>query len=190
MGMSAGMDARRRRRRIPRNGSKVLTAVASVGVVWAGLAFTPAGAGETPWVAGPHSSSRLISAGVAGDDSALRAGLELRLDPGWKTYWRYPGDAGLPPRFDVSRSSNVRSVEIAWPAPRRFDAGGGVSIGYGDSVVFPLTVRPIDPARPAVLAVDFSYAVCGTVCIPAEAALSLPVSAKVQVAAVAGAAGA
>ena len=62
-----------------------------------------------------------------------------------------------------------------------------MSIGYGGAVVFPLTIHPHDPARPAVLAVDLSYAVCGAICIPAEAALSLPVSPQVPVAAVSGA---
>ncbi|WP_170263493.1 protein-disulfide reductase DsbD domain-containing protein [Blastochloris sulfoviridis] len=151
------------------------------------LAASEARAADSGWVAGPNSAARLIAGGVNGDDSALRAGLELRLDPGWKTYWRYPGDAGMPPRFDFSRSTNVRSVEVGWPAPRRFESGGGVSIGYGGAVVFPLTIHPRDPARPAVLAVDLSYAVCGTLCIPAEAALSLPVSPQVHLAAVAGA---
>ncbi|WP_160140650.1 protein-disulfide reductase DsbD domain-containing protein [Blastochloris tepida] len=156
-----------------------------------GLPWTAskAHAAETAWVAGPNSAARLIAAGVRGDGAALRAGVELRLDPGWKTFWRYPGDAGLPPRFDFARSTNVRSVEVGWPAPRRFETGGGVAIGYGGAVVFPLTIHPQDPARPAILAVDVSYAVCGTVCVPAEASLSLPVSPQVKVAAAAGAGG-
>lgn len=147
-----------------------------------------AGAAESRWVVGPYSSSRLILAAQP-DAAALRAGLELRLEPGWKTYWRYPGDAGLPPRFDFSASSNVRAVDVAWPAPHRFEAAGTVSIGYADSVVFPLTVHPVDPARPVTLSVSLDYAVCGTLCIPAAAQLQLTappaLSAAVWTAAVA-----
>ena len=61
----------------------------------------------------------------------LRAGIEIRLDPGWKTYWRYPGDSGVPPTLDFAGSENVKSVTALWPAPQRFaDGAGGHSIGY------------------------------------------------------------
>ena len=60
----------------------------------------------------------------------LRAGIELRLAPGWKTYWRYPGDSGIPPRFDFAKSRNVKSVTVRWPAPQRLTDESGTSIGY------------------------------------------------------------
>jgi DsbC/DsbD-like thiol-disulfide interchange protein len=159
-------------------------AVGAIGfALAAGLASPPAAAGESAaaansvsaWVKAPYSAVRLIEAGTAG--GRLGAGLQIKLDAGWKTYWRYPGEAGLPPRFDFSRSENVAAVEVAWPAPHRFESGGTVSIGYDGTVVFPLTVRPRDPARPVVLAADVSFAVCGTLCVPAEARISLPLAA-------------
>ena len=69
----------------------------------------------------------------------LRAGVEIRLDAGWKTYWRDPGDSGVPPTFDFSGSDNVKSVTVQWPAPERFpDGAGGNSIGYVGRVILPL----------------------------------------------------
>ena len=61
---------------------------------------------------------------------------------GWKTYWRMPGDAGIPPQFDWSGSQNVKSVEVLWPAPQRFIDSGGETVGYKDRVVFPLRIVP------------------------------------------------
>ena len=68
------------------------------------------------WVQGLHSRARLLSGDRKGGE--WLAGIEIALDPGFKTYWRNPGESGLPPRFDWSGSENVKSVDIRWPAPR------------------------------------------------------------------------
>jgi len=113
---------------------------------------------------------------LAGRETAgiVQAGLELRLEAGWKTYWRYPGDSGVPPRFDWSGAQNVASVTVGWPAPRRFsDGSGGFSIGYKDTVILPLTVRLADPGKPALLDLNLDFAVCQALCVPAQARLAL-----------------
>lgn len=132
------------------------------------------------WDAAPHSAARLIAGLKAGEGGAtiLRAGVEIRLDPGWKTYWRYPGDAGIPPRLDFARSDNVKAVSVAWPAPERFVQDGIGSIGYQREVIFPLRVVPADPARPAVLRVKLDYAVCEKLCMPVEATAELVVTGR------------
>jgi DsbC/DsbD-like thiol-disulfide interchange protein len=135
----------------------------------------------TAWVKELHAAARLIAGGVATDAGAksLRAGIEVTLDPGWKTYWRDPGDSGTPPTFDFAESTNVKSVSMEWPAPMRFDDGaGGHSIGYHDHVIWPLRVTPKDASKPASLRVKLHYAVCGKLCVPAEADLSLPLTGK------------
>jgi DsbC/DsbD-like thiol-disulfide interchange protein len=109
---------------------------------------------------------RLIAGARSGD--AMRAGIEIKLAPGWKTYWRYPGDSGVPPRFDFASSQNVKSVVIAWPAPHRFGDDSGITIGYKDDAIFPLRIVPQDPARPVLLRVKADYAICEKLCIPAE----------------------
>ncbi|GGF44511.1 protein involved in C cytochrome biogenesis [Azorhizobium oxalatiphilum] len=115
---------------------------------------------------------RLIAGSLTGD--VVHAGLEIALASGWKTYWRYPGDSGVPPRFNWSGSTNVADVRVGWPAPRRFpDGAGGFSIGYKDKVVLPLAVRLTDKAKPAQLDLALDFAVCQSLCVPADAHLTL-----------------
>jgi DsbC/DsbD-like thiol-disulfide interchange protein len=132
------------------------------------------------WDAEAHAAARLIAGAAQKSAGAqwLRAGVEIRLDPGWKTYWRDPGDSGVPPTFDFAGSTNVKSVTVLWPAPERFaDGAGGHSIGYHGDVVLPLRITADDPTRRSALHVKLGYAVCGNICIPAEANLDLKLSA-------------
>lgn len=104
----------------------------------------------------------------------FRAGVEIRLKEGWKTYWRYPGDSGVPPVLDFSKSQNVKAVTVRYPAPTRFsDGGGGHSIGYQGTVILPLQVVPQDASKPVTLNLKLDYAVCEKLCVPAEAKLEL-----------------
>lgn len=130
----------------------------------------------SPWDEGLQSAARLIAARAAGTGAGLvyRSGIEIKLNPNWKTYWRYPGDSGVPPAFDFSKSENVKAVTVLFPAPARFsDGAGGHSIGYKAGVLLPVHVVPNDPKRPAVLRVKFDYAVCEKLCVPADANLEL-----------------
>jgi len=133
----------------------------------------------TTWQKDAHAEARLI-AGVTvktHNSSFVRAGIEIRLDPGWKTYWRYPGDTGVPPTFDFAGSDNVRSAMVLWPAPERFsDGAGGHSIGYLGDLVLPLRVIPVNVAQASALNVKLNYAICGTLCVPAAAKLNLSLS--------------
>lgn len=128
------------------------------------------------WSASSHSSIRLLDGGAAAQGPWRMAGVELKLAAGFKTYWRMPGDSGVPPLFDWSRSRNVAEVQVLWPAPHRFDDMAGSSIGYSAGLIFPLKVRLHDPAKPAQLVLNLDYAVCERLCVPAtgEAKLDLP----------------
>lgn len=133
----------------------------------------------SPWDKEAHAEARLIAGTMAKapDANFLRAGVEIRLDSGWKTYWRDPGDSGVPPSFDFTGSGNVKSVRVLWPAPERFpDGAGGNSIGYMGRVILPLRVVPNDATQPASLHVKLGYAICGNLCVPAEANLDLALS--------------
>ena len=127
----------------------------------------------SPWAADAYSQVRLIAGTNEPRRPTLRAGLDIKLAPGWKTYWRYPGDSGVPPQFDFSASANVKSVQVLWPAPERMADGGGQSIGYHDRVIMPLRVVLKDPNQPAQLDLKLSYAVCEKLCVPAEATAQL-----------------
>ena len=128
------------------------------------------------WDKENHAEARLIAGSLikTSDTSFLHAGLEIRLDPGWKTYWRQPGDSGVPPTFDFDGSENVDSIKILWPAPERFpDGAGGNSIGYVGRVVLPLRIWPKDATKPSSVHLKLGYAICGNLCVPAEANLAL-----------------
>ena len=121
--------------------------------------------------AAKHFKARLISGGRGG--LLWRAGLDITLDNGWKTYWRMPGDAGVPPEFRWDLSRNVADVKVYWPAPARYIDAGGETVGYKDHVIFPLDVMLKDSAAPAMLALDLFFAVCEDICIPAETEAAL-----------------
>ena len=130
------------------------------------------------WDKGSYSSARLVAGARREGTAILRAGVEIRLAEGWKTYWRYPGDSGLPPRFDLAASDNVESVTVLWPAPQRFTDETGTSIGYRQDVVFPLHVTPKDRGKPVRLRLKLEYAVCEKLCVPAEAKTELLLSGR------------
>src|SRR5258707_14255113 len=110
------------------------------------------------WDGDARSAIRLV-AGSPGSHAPMRAGIELRLGTGWKTYWRYPGDSGVPPRFDFSKSTNVKSVTVQWPAPHRFADESGASIGDKGGVLLPLEVVAANPTRPVTLRLVVDYAI-------------------------------
>lgn len=128
----------------------------------------------SPWASGFHSRARLVSGWSDGADHWL--GVEILLDPGYKTYWRDPGESGLPPRFDWTGSSNAQAIDLSWPAPTRTEDVGGIAHAYTKAVVFPVRVRADRPDKPVVLQLELEYGVCKEICIPAQAALALEVA--------------
>lgn len=135
----------------------------------ASLALTAQAAppGQSPWSSQTNSKVRLVS-GIVQDESSptLYAGVQLRMERGWKTYWRNPGDSGVPPSFDWSGSKNVKSVEVFYPVPHRFADASGTAIGYDDEVVFPVKVTPEQAGQPVELSLTFDYGLCKDLCIP------------------------
>ncbi len=100
------------------------------------------------------------------DAGTHMAGLQLTLAPGWKTYWRSPGDAGIPPQFDWSGSQNLKSVRLHWPSPSVFHTNGYQTIGYIGGVVLPIEVEAKDPSRPVTLSAVMELGICDKVCMP------------------------
>jgi DsbC/DsbD-like thiol-disulfide interchange protein len=142
-----------------------------------GIGAAPAFAAESSWNDSGKAKVRLVSAGAPSSGAPIRAGVEIRLERGWHTYWRYAGDAGIPPRFDWSRSTNLASAEVLWPAPQRIPVEDGIeSIGYKDSVLLPVRVTPRDPAKPVALRLKLDFGICEKICIPASADVALEVA--------------
>jgi DsbC/DsbD-like thiol-disulfide interchange protein len=145
------------------------------------LAPTQAQDAASAWANAPKSAARLIAAaageGTAGE-GAYRAGIEIKLAPATITYWRSPGESGVPPVFDFSHSSNLRSAEVSFPAPQRIEEGGSEVFGYGSGVVLPVRVTPQEPGKPVDLVLDLDYAACEKICLPVHASLRLGLPAK------------
>jgi DsbC/DsbD-like thiol-disulfide interchange protein len=140
----------------------------AVSIVMSLLASGAGAQDASPWLNDTHSAMRLLAGSRNG--AVLLGGIEFELQPGWKTYWRTPGDSGVPPRIDFSKSENVESITILWPAPKKFpDGAGGFSLGYKKQVVLPLRIAIKNADKPVTLRAAVSYAVCEKLCIPVEA---------------------
>jgi len=152
-----------------------LPAVFGVTVALLTSAFSPDAIAQdaSPWLQDSHSAVRLLAGSRSG--AVMLGGIAFQLENGWKTYWRTPGDSGVPPRFDFSKSDNIEAVTVLWPAPSQFpDGAGGHSLGYKNQVVLPLRIVTKNADKPITLRATVNYAVCAKLCIPVEANLELP----------------
>jgi DsbC/DsbD-like thiol-disulfide interchange protein len=155
----------------PRLRRLLLIFVTAAGGALTNVASTAQAADASAWVSDAHSAMRLVvGSSPKTQGEPLRAGIEVKLAPGWKTYWRYPGDSGVPPRFDFAQSRNVRAVTVQWPAPQRFVDPSGATIGYKSGVIWPITIEPKVAGEPVELRLKLDYAVCEKLCVPVEAA--------------------
>lgn len=157
---------------------RTVTAAAAIGLSLIGPARSqPATASTTPWFEVQGSRVRLVAGpSAAAPGRPHLAAVEIELAEGWKTYWRMPGDAGVPPAFDWKGSANAGAIKVLYPAPARLPEAGGEAIGYKRAVVFPIEVTAQDPAKPVNLKLALEFGICREICIPAETTfnLSLP----------------
>ena len=148
-----------------------------ISVAFALTVFAPAAsAASGPWQSTDFVEARLVSAidGV-GQLDAIPLGVELRLKDKWKTYWRSPGDAGLPPVLDWAGSNNFKSASLAYPRPHRFEVLKQYTFGYKEHVVFPLHVVPAQPGKALDLKAKLDVLVCADICVPQSLDLTLAV---------------
>jgi suppressor for copper-sensitivity B len=135
-------------------------------------------AAASDWFATEQGRVRLIAAsGTTGDGKSVALGLQFELKPGWKIYWRSPGDAGFPPAVDWSGSRNLAGAALAWPAPERFVVLGLTTLGYKDGVVLPVDAMLAEPGKPLHVESKVNYLTCDDICIPYEARLALDLPA-------------
>lgn len=118
-------------------------------------------------------SARLLAGWELPNGSRMTA-LDLELEKGWKTYWRNPGDGGIPADFDWEGSTNLEAVQIHWPLPEVIDSGGLRSLGYHERLVLPIEVTPHDPDAPIDIALRMDFGLCETICVPGHLILSAP----------------
>jgi len=138
--------------------------------------FMPAAqAAMTDWTEVKGGAVRLIAAGPP-EDGRYLAGLEFLLEPGWHTYWRYPGEAGIPPQLSIDASQNVKALDVLYPVPERYSDGFSESIVYHDGIVLPLQIEPRSADEPVTLSMELFFGVCSDICVPGDAALTLELS--------------
>jgi thiol:disulfide interchange protein/DsbC/DsbD-like thiol-disulfide interchange protein len=138
-------------------------------------------AAESPAVITPHTIATLITgADSVRAGTALPVALRLRLQPGWHTYWRNPGDAGEPVAIQIEAHGALsgQTNTILWPTPIRIRAASLMSYAYMGDVVLPLALPLAPPGNGAegdtvVVQAHASWLVCAVVCVPEEADLSL-----------------
>ncbi|WP_185960947.1 protein-disulfide reductase DsbD domain-containing protein [Aliiroseovarius halocynthiae] len=106
------------------------------------------------------------------------AALRVRLADGWKTYWRSPGDAGIPPRLDWRGSGNLQGVTFHWPVPEVFDTAGMQTIGYTHDLILPISLTPQQAGKPITLKGKVNLGVCKDVCMPMDARVSVTLPAQ------------
>lgn len=116
-------------------------------------------------------SARLLPGWVAADGTRVAA-LEIVLEPGWKTYWRSPGETGIPPDFDWQ--GPMGAVAVHWPAPEVFHTAGIRALGYHDRLVLPFTVAPLAGEPAGALRAEVSFGLCRDVCVPVSLPLAVP----------------
>lgn len=134
-------------------------------------------AAASGWAGPSNGRVRLIGGDVANGPgpAALYAGIHMKMDEGWKTYWRTPGEAGVPPNFDWAGSTNVKSARVLYPAPHRYRDAGLESIGYKGEVMFPVEITPLDVNVPVDLKLAVTFGVCKDICIPVDASLAVTI---------------
>jgi DsbC/DsbD-like thiol-disulfide interchange protein len=136
----------------------------------AGLAISAGEYGSAAQQNVPNGGTQMRLVAAPGlTQGVYRGAVEIELVPRAITFWRQPGDAGVPPKFSFDGSENVASAVVLYPAPSRLDEDGLEAFGYRGGVVFPIHVRPKDAAKPSVLKVAMEYAICDKICIPARA---------------------
>ncbi len=135
-------------------------------------AFSAIGA-TSNWFKMPGGEMRLLTAARADNVGTIDAALEIRLKKGWKTYWRSPGQSGIPPQFSFAKSINVKRVEVRYPTPTYIKDRDTEIVGYKDHVIFPIAVITSNPAQPVELNLNALIGVCAEICVPVKANLNV-----------------
>lgn len=164
----------RAKRRLAAGAMLVGLGLAAHGASAAGLA--------SEWSEGFNSRTRLSVARLEAQETPrLYAFVEVELPAGWKTYWKAPGDSGVPPDFDWSKSRNVARAEVLYPAPKRMTDKGGEVVGYKEHVTFPVLISPDKTDEPVALDLTFQFGICKDICVPTEVSLALDVPSTGEV---------
>ena len=130
---------------------------------------------SSDWSVGDSSKVRLISPYSQNNNKELLIGLEYEMDPGWKTYWKSPGDGGFAQNISWENSSNISNLEVLWPTPEKFQILGLTSLGYENNVIFPLKLEINDESQNTFVNLQVNFLICKDICIPGDARVFLEI---------------
>jgi DsbC/DsbD-like thiol-disulfide interchange protein len=142
-------------------------------VIVGSAAGPPTFASSSAWYESEGGKVRLVTSGKPDEAGRIQGVLDIALKPGWKTYWRDPGDAGVPPQIDISASTNIADAALSFPPPQRHDDGYGKWAGYDYPVSLPVRFTLAMPKDPAVIDADIFLGICETICIPVQTRLTV-----------------
>ncbi|MEO9339962.1 protein-disulfide reductase DsbD domain-containing protein [Mesorhizobium sp. SB112] len=138
-------------------------------LIAASLIASQAVAASTDWYKTEGARIRLVTAGEPDSEGNIRGVLDIQLQPGWKTYWKDPGDSGVPPEIDISKSENVADAKLEFPVPQRHDDGYSIWAGYDHPVSLPITFKLHDKTVPTKIDAGVFLGVCQSICVPVQA---------------------
>ncbi len=131
-------------------------------------------AASSPWQDSAGGPVRIVVAEPASSETSVHAILQIQLREGWKTYWRDPGDAGVPPQFDLTGSENLELAALQFPAPHRFDDGTSVWAGYKEPVLIGVDLKRADASKAMRLKGSVFLGVCEKICVPVKVEFDVP----------------
>jgi hypothetical protein len=99
------------------------------------------------------------------------AAINIKLEDGWKTYWRVPGIGGIAPILNWEKSKNIKNISQIWPTPNIYNEYGLQTIGYKNELLLPLQIQPIDKKQPIHLSITIDFGICSDVCVPIQTAV-------------------
>lgn len=132
---------------------------------------SPAHSASSQWLEAQGARVRLVTTGLPDHDGALTGVIEIALAPGWKTYWRDPGEVGVPPNLDLDASTNISGASLSFPAPQRIADGYATWAGYKKSVALPVRLTLKKPTDP--ISANVFLGVCEAICIPVQGVLQV-----------------
>lgn len=135
------------------------------------IATSPARSSSSEWIEAEGARVRLVTTGLPDEQGNLEGALEILLAPGWKTYWRDPGETGVPPSLDLDASNNLAGATFSFPAPHRFKDDYATWAGYKEPVALPVRLTLENPTAP--ISANIFLGVCETICIPVQGAFQL-----------------
>lgn len=157
---------------------KKRTTLSLIGAILAGpLLVGHALSAQTPWVDFGAGEMRVVIADPLQLNGEVRGFLDIKLEPGWKTYWRDPGSSGIPPQFDLTASSGIANFDLHFPVPVWIENEYGDYAGYDRSVRLPFSAQIDGAAKQHHVRGQVLIGVCKEVCIPAQMSLDLPLVA-------------